>query len=105
MFLTPRKRWKRLGPSKPLARCVTTCSRSTRNTQNPGPHPSPSLSRCAGSRVTGEERRLKMKESDVLVLEEPKLSLGDQFYVPQVLKGLGTTMKHMLQVLGGTDRV
>ncbi len=46
-----------------------------------------------------------MKESDVLVLQEPKLSVADQFYVPQVLKGLGTTMKHMLRVLGGKDRV
>ena len=46
-----------------------------------------------------------MKDSDVIVLQEPKLSLGDQFYLPQVLAGLGTTMKHMLQVLGGKDRV
>ena len=37
-----------------------------------------------------------MKDSDVIVLQEPKLSLGDQFYLPQVLIGLGTTMKHML---------
>ena len=40
-----------------------------------------------------------MKDSDVLVLEEPRLSLADQFYVPQVLKGLGTTMRHMLNVV------
>jgi NADH-quinone oxidoreductase subunit I len=40
-----------------------------------------------------------MKESDVIVLEEPKLSLSDQFYLPQVLIGLGTTMKHMLNVV------
>jgi ribosomal protein L29 len=46
-----------------------------------------------------------MKDSDVLVLQEPKLSLGDSFYMPQVLIGLGTTMKHMLKVLGGKDRV
>jgi NADH-quinone oxidoreductase subunit I len=46
-----------------------------------------------------------MKDSDVIVLQEPKLSLGDQFYIPQVLNGLGTTMKHMLRVLGGKDRV
>jgi len=46
-----------------------------------------------------------MKDSDILFLEEPKLSLADQFYLPQVLKGLGTTMKHMLKVLAGTDRV
>jgi NADH-quinone oxidoreductase subunit I len=46
-----------------------------------------------------------MKDSDVIVLSEPSLSLGDQFYLPQVLIGLGTTMKHMLRVLGGQDRV
>ncbi|MCC7352025.1 MAG: NADH-quinone oxidoreductase subunit I [Phycisphaerales bacterium] len=46
-----------------------------------------------------------MKDSDVLVLQEPKLSLADTFYLPQVLKGLGTTMKHMLLTLAGTDRV
>ena len=28
-----------------------------------------------------------MKDSDVLVLDEPQLSLADQFYLPQVLKG------------------
>jgi NADH-quinone oxidoreductase subunit I len=46
-----------------------------------------------------------MKDTDILLLQEPRLSLADQFYLPQVLKGLGTTMKHMLKVLGGTDRV
>jgi NADH-quinone oxidoreductase subunit I len=46
-----------------------------------------------------------MKDSDVINLEEPKLSLSDQFYLPQVLKGLGTTMKHMLMTIGGKDRV
>ena len=44
-----------------------------------------------------------MKDSDVIELQEPTLSLADQFYIlPQVLIGLGTTMKHMLMVLGGT---
>jgi NADH-quinone oxidoreductase subunit I len=47
-----------------------------------------------------------MKDSEVVVLSEPKLSLGDQFYLPQVLIGLGTTMKHMLRVVvQGKDRV
>lgn len=46
-----------------------------------------------------------MKDSDVIVLQEPKLSLADQFYLPQVLVGLGTTMKHMLMTLAGVDRV
>ncbi len=40
-----------------------------------------------------------MKDSDVIHLQEPRLSLADQFYMPQVLKGLGTTMKHMLDVV------
>ena len=46
-----------------------------------------------------------MKQTDLIVLKEPRLSLGDQFYLPQVLNGLGTTLRHMFQVLGGTDRV
>jgi NADH-quinone oxidoreductase subunit I len=47
-----------------------------------------------------------MKDSDVIVLKEPKLSLADQFYLPQVLIGLGTTMKHMFNVVArGKDRV
>lgn len=46
-----------------------------------------------------------MKDSDVIVLGEPKLNLGDQFYLPQVAIGLGTTLKHMFQVLTGTHRV
>src|ERR1044071_3586062 len=47
-----------------------------------------------------------MKDSDLIHLQEPKLSLSDQFYMPQVLKGLGTTMKHMLNVVvRGKDRV
>lgn len=46
-----------------------------------------------------------MKDSDILVLQEPRLSVADQFYLPQVLNGLGTTMKHMFRVLSGTHRV
>ena len=40
-----------------------------------------------------------MKDSDVINLKEPKLSLGDQFYLPQVKIGLGTTLKHLFQVV------
>lgn len=46
-----------------------------------------------------------MKDSDVIVLPEPHMTLGDQFYLPQVLVGLGTTMKHMFLTLVGIDRV
>jgi NADH-quinone oxidoreductase subunit I len=40
-----------------------------------------------------------MKPSDILHLEEPRLTLADQFYIPQALAGLGTTMKHMFNVV------
>lgn len=47
-----------------------------------------------------------VKDSDVIVLQVPKLSAADQFYVPQVLKGLGTTFRHMFNVVvRGKDRV
>lgn len=46
-----------------------------------------------------------MKPSDVIELQEPQLTLSDQFYLPQVMVGLGTTMKHMFRVLSGNHRV
>ena len=47
-----------------------------------------------------------MKNADIKVLSEPTLSLSDTFYLPQVLIGLGTTMKHMFKVVAlGKDRV
>jgi NADH-quinone oxidoreductase subunit I len=46
-----------------------------------------------------------MKDSDVIVLDEPTLTLSDQFFLPQVMAGLGTTFKHMLQTLSGKHRV
>jgi len=47
-----------------------------------------------------------MKDSDVITLKEPTLTTADQFYLPQVLIGLGTTMKHMFEVVvKGKDRV
>jgi NADH-quinone oxidoreductase subunit I len=44
-----------------------------------------------------------MKDSDVIVLSEPKLSLGDQFYLPQIAIGLGTTLKHMFAMARSND--
>ena len=47
-----------------------------------------------------------MKDSEVRNLQEPRLSLADKFYLPQVAIGLGTTMKHMLNVVvRGKNRV
>ena len=44
-----------------------------------------------------------MKDSDVIVIKEPKLSLGDQFYLPQIAIGLGTTLKHMFAMARHND--
>jgi NADH-quinone oxidoreductase subunit I len=43
--------------------------------------------------------RPKRRDGDYLTLGEPKLTLSDQFYLPQVFAGLGTTMRHMFNVL------
>ena len=43
--------------------------------------------------------RPKRRDGDYVTLTEPKLTLGDQFYLPQVFVGLGTTMRHMFDVL------
>lgn len=46
-----------------------------------------------------------MKDSDVIVLKAPELSRGDTFYLPQIAKGLGTTLKHMFRVARGEHKV
>jgi NADH-quinone oxidoreductase subunit I len=47
-----------------------------------------------------------MKDSEVKLIHEPTLSMADQFYLPQVMIGLGTTMRHMFNVVvRGKDRV
>jgi NADH-quinone oxidoreductase subunit I len=43
--------------------------------------------------------RPKADDGDYFTLIEPKLTLGDQFYLPQVFAGLGTTMRHLFQVV------
>ena len=34
-----------------------------------------------------------------VTLAEPKMTVGDQFYLPQVFAGLGTTMRHLFNVV------
>lgn len=47
-----------------------------------------------------------MKDSDIIVLEEPKLTTGDRFYLPQIFIGLATTMKHAWRTIKPSgDRV
>jgi NADH-quinone oxidoreductase subunit I len=43
--------------------------------------------------------RPKRRDGDYVVYAEPKMTLSDQFYLPQVFVGLGTTMRHMFNVL------
>ncbi|MEL7237251.1 MAG: NADH-quinone oxidoreductase subunit I [Planctomycetota bacterium] len=38
-------------------------------------------------------------DGDFVVLKEPRLTVSDQFYLPQVFKGLGTTMRHLFNVV------
>src|SRR5687767_12632010 len=47
--------------------------------------------------------RPKRRDGDYVTLSEPKLTLSDQFYLPQVLVGLGTTMRHMFNVLAKNE--
>ena len=44
-----------------------------------------------------------MKDSDVIEIREPKLSVADQFYLPQIAIGLGTTLKHMFAMTKGNN--
>ena len=39
-----------------------------------------------------------MRDEDVLVLEEPKLSAAERMYLPQIMTGLRTTLRHMFNL-------
>jgi len=43
-----------------------------------------------------------MKDKDILILQEPRLTISDQFYMPQIFIGLGTTMKHLWRTIKPT---
>jgi NADH-quinone oxidoreductase subunit I len=45
-----------------------------------------------------------MKPHDVIELQEPKLTALEAMFVPAVLAGLGTTMRHISQTLRGKHR-
>ncbi len=40
-------------------------------------------------------------DSDITVIESPRLTPAQQSYLPEVFKGLGTTMKHVLGTVRG----
>ncbi|HTV49043.1 MAG TPA: NADH-quinone oxidoreductase subunit I [Phycisphaerae bacterium] len=45
-----------------------------------------------------------MKPEDILELQPPKLTAAENAFIPAVLGGLGTTITHMFQSLGGKVR-
>src|SRR5216683_5412591 len=45
---------------------------------------------------------MPISESDVRWVTEPKIGLFEQLYLPAIMSGLQTTVKHMTKVLGGT---
>ncbi len=36
-----------------------------------------------------------IRDEDIIIIEEPHLSAAERLYLPQILGGLGTTLKHM----------
>ena len=43
-------------------------------------------------------------DSDTLNVDLPALTAAENFFLPEVFKGLGTTMKHILGSVGGSSR-
>ncbi|MFG0256457.1 MAG: NuoI/complex I 23 kDa subunit family protein [Phycisphaerales bacterium JB043] len=39
---------------------------------------------------------MPIKESDILRLESPQLNPAENVYIPEIVKGMGTTLRHML---------
>ena len=44
---------------------------------------------------------MPIRDEDVVVVDLPKLTAGQAFYLPEVFKGLGTTFKHMVNTVAG----
>ncbi|MFH1745593.1 MAG: NADH-quinone oxidoreductase subunit I [Planctomycetota bacterium] len=46
-----------------------------------------------------------MRDEDIIELEEPKLTAAERMYMPQILDGFRTTVRHMLNVKRRKDTV
>ena len=57
--------------------------------------------RTSDGKIAAPKPMTKPKSDDgnYVMLTEPKLTLSDQFYLPQVFAGLGTTMRHLFNVV------
>ena len=49
--------------------------------------------------MTRPVSKAKASDGTYVTLTEPKMTTSDQFYLPQVFAGLGTTMRHLFQVV------
>ena len=47
---------------------------------------------------------MSIKDEDIIVVDPPPLSAAESFFLPEVFKGLGTTLKHMVGSVGRGKR-
>ncbi|MEM8783009.1 MAG: NADH-quinone oxidoreductase subunit I [Planctomycetota bacterium] len=47
---------------------------------------------------------MPVQDADVINVDLPPLGAGESFFLPEVFKGLGTTMRHILGSVGGSRR-
>lgn len=47
---------------------------------------------------------MPMTDDDVVIVDKPELTAAQAFYLPEVFKGLGTTLKHIVGSVGGSRR-
>jgi NADH-quinone oxidoreductase subunit I len=47
---------------------------------------------------------MAINDCDVVVVDLPKLNSAEAFYLPEVFKGLGTTLKHLVTSIGKGSR-
>ena len=39
-----------------------------------------------------------MRDEDIIVIDEPQLTAAERLYLPQILSGMGTTLRHMFSI-------
>ena len=47
---------------------------------------------------------MSIKDEDIIVVDPPPLSVAESFFLPEVFKGLGTTLKHLVGSVGRGKR-
>ncbi|MEM1098796.1 MAG: hypothetical protein AAGH92_08400 [Planctomycetota bacterium] len=47
---------------------------------------------------------MPVQDADIVNVDLPPLGAGESFFLPEVFKGLGTTMRHILGSVGGSSR-